>query len=92
MSVTPELLDTLCKALADGNAARAGIDRELRAAFPELTFAVCSDDDIPSRVKPVAEGDGFRLYGINISDHCAGLTGDLDAASGLTIALTDDEE
>lgn len=90
--ITEEFLATLCTALADGNARRPGIDRELREAFPGITFTVCEDDDIPSRLKPLAEGEGFALYGVNTCGHCAALTADITAAGGITIGLREEDE
>jgi hypothetical protein len=91
MNVTPELLQTVCSALANGNATRPGVDRELREAFPGIPFTVCDDNDVPSRLKPLVEGEGFALYGVNVSDHCAAMTSNIDASNGLAIALKDDE-
>ena len=59
---------------------------------PGISFAVCDDNDIPSRIKPVAEGTGFALYGIAGGEHCASLTTNLDAAGGLAIALRDEDD
>ena len=83
----PELIEHICTMLANGNARRAGIDRELRTAFPGLTFSVCDDNDIPSRIRPLAMRDDFALYGIDTGGHCAALTTDIEAAGGLAIAL-----
>lgn len=87
--MTPELIQQVCTALADGNARRAGIERELRAAFPGLAFSVCDDNDIPSRIRPLAMRDDFALYGIDTGGHCAALTTDIESAGGLAIALID---
>ncbi len=92
MTLTAEFLDTVCHALADGNARRPGVDAELREAFPGIVFKVCDDNDIPSRLKPVASGEGFSLYAINTSGHCAQLTTQLEGAGGIAIGLTDDDE
>lgn len=92
MSLNPAFIEQLCTALGNGNAARPGIDAELRDAFPGVLFSVCSDNDIPSRIKPIANGEGFALYGINTSDHCAALTTQLEAAGGIAIALVDDDD
>lgn len=92
MSLTPELLDTVCHALANGNAQRPGIDSALREAFPGIVFTVCDDNDIPSRLKPVATGEGFALYAVNTGGHCAQLTSNIEGAGGLTIGLIDDDE
>lgn len=85
--LTLALIQQVCSALADGNALRPGIDRELRAAFPGLAFSVCDDNDIPSRIRPLITGEGFALYGIDTSGHCAALTSDIESAGGLAIAL-----
>jgi len=90
--ITPELLATVSAALANGNARRPGVDRELREAFPGIPFTVCDDDDIPSRLKPLAEGEGFALYGVNTCGHCAALTADIESSGGLTIGLRDENE
>lgn len=90
--ITPALLERVSHALADGNARHPGVDQALRAAFPGITFALCDDNDIPSRIAPLTTGTGFALYGIGSSGHCASLTSNIEAASGLAIALTDDEE
>ncbi|MDR3413821.1 MAG: DUF6129 family protein [Formivibrio sp.] len=87
--MTEELIRQVYSALADGAARRPGIDRELRVAFPGLAFSVCDDNDIPSRIKPIASGKDFALYGICTSDHCASLTSDIESAGGLAIALID---
>lgn len=90
--ITPELIQTVSKTLAEGNARRPGVDRALREAFPGIAFTLCDDNDIPSRLTPLVTGEGFALYGIGNNGHCATLTSDPDSASGLAIALTDDDE
>lgn len=90
--ITPELLQTVSTALADGNARIPGIEQKLREAFPGVTFSLCMDDDIPSRLKPLLTGEGFALYGISTGGHCAALTSSAESASGLAIALLNDDE
>jgi len=61
----------------------------LRADFPGVHFSVCSDDDMPPRLAPVA-GNGFcRLYYVDSANHCLRLTSDAEAATGLVVALRD---
>lgn len=91
MNVTPELLATICAMLENGNAARSGIDQDLRDTYPGIPFTLFDDNDVPSRLKPLAQGNGFVLYGVNTTDHCAQLTSDMESSNGLAIALTDDE-
>ena len=92
MSLTPDFLDIICHALANDNARRPGVDAQLREAFPGIVFTVCDDNDMPSRLKPVATGEGFALYAINTSGHCAQLTSQLEGAGGLAIGLTDNDK
>lgn len=89
--ISAELLDDVSRILAR-QPALAGVDAELRLAFPGVMFTLCNDNDIPSRQKPLRLGKGFALYGINTSGHCATLAADLDSAGGLAVALIDDEE
>ena len=90
--ITRELLGLLSAALADGKAARPGIDQAMRDAFPGVTFSRCDDNDIPSRLAPLASGEGFALYGIAGGAHCATLTADPESACGLVIAVVNDED
>lgn len=64
----------------------------LRGTFPGVHFTVCSDDDIPARMRSVAGNDCCRLYYVDASDHCLKLTADAAAATGLVVALCDDDE
>ena len=66
----------------------------LRKAFPGVHFAVCSDDDMPPRLAPVAGNTFCRLYYVDSANHCLRLTSDAEAATGLVVALRDwdDEE
>jgi len=90
--ITPDFLKQVCDKLADGNARMPSVDLALRQAFPGVPFTLCSDNDVPSRLQPMAYGDGFALYGINTGGHCAALTCIADAATGIAIALTDDDD
>lgn len=90
MSVDAELLARVRHALADGNARRPDLARRLRDVFPAVSFCVCDDDDVPARLSPLAEGEGFALYGIHTGGHCASLTGNLEHAGGIAVALRDD--
>jgi len=66
--------------------------RHLRAAFAGVHFSMCSDDDMPARVPFAAENPYCRLYGVKSGEHCVSLTTDLDAATGLVVALVDRDE
>lgn len=65
-----------------GEAAMAALRRQ----WPELRFVACPDDDVPPRLKAVAEGEGWALYYIAGGEHCLSLTTDPAAAIGLVVA------
>lgn len=90
--IAPGLLSEICTMLADGTAQTPQVAALLREAFPGTPFSVCSDNDIPSRIRPLATGEGFALYGLNTTEHCAALTSASEHADGIVIGLTDDEE
>lgn len=74
----------------EGQAGNANYEQQLRAAFPDMHFTFCLDDDVISD-NPVAEQPGFRLYLVDSSDHCLCLTTDPDSASGLVVAECEQE-
>lgn len=58
----------------------------LRKAWPNLRFVACSEDDIPARLKPALQGEGFSLYYVGGGEHCLALSQDADSAIGLVVA------
>lgn len=64
----------------------------LRTLFSGIHFSVCSDDDIPERLTPAASNTFCRLYYVESAGHCLQLTGDAAVATGLVVALTDQDE
>ncbi len=58
---------------------------ELRAAFPELHFTYCQDDDISS-AEPVRESERFNVYLVDGRGHCLCFTRDAEAATGVVLA------
>ncbi len=62
------------------------LEAELRRRWPALRFTLCSDDDVPARLAPAFEGEGFNLYLIGGGEHCLALTTDACAAIGLVVA------
>lgn len=59
---------------------------ELRRAWPGIHFTYCSEDEVPARLSPYAEGEGFDLYLVSNAEHCVAFTGSLDAATGVVLA------
>lgn len=67
------------------NQGDANRDQALRAAFPDLHFTFCMDDDVLFD-GPALAGSGFNLYLVDSSDHCLRLTGDMQTATGVVVA------
>ena len=64
----------------------------LRETFPGIHFSVCSDDDVPPRLAPAAEGPGYRLYYVDSRSHCLCFAAEATEASGLLVAMLDKDE
>jgi hypothetical protein len=81
--------DTLAKVVAQVDAVGLGETTvtALRQAWPGVHFTYCSEDDIPARLSPVAEGEGFGVYLVSGADHCVAFTDHLEAATGLVLAV-----
>ncbi len=63
-----------------------------RRIWDQGSLTVCNENDISGLAKPVMEGDGFDLYLIDASQHCACLTNDFERACGVVVALHDEED
>jgi hypothetical protein len=86
--------DTLAKVIEQVNAvglAEATVSA-LRQAWPGVHFTYCSEDDIPARLNPVAEGEGFGIYLVSGAEHCVAFTDHLEAATGLVLAVQSEED
>lgn len=59
---------------------------ELRRAWPAIHFTYCSEDEVPARLSPYAEGEGFDLFLVSNAEHCVAFTGDPAAATGVVLA------
>jgi hypothetical protein len=85
--------DSLAKVVAQVDA--VGLDEAsvaaLRQAWPTIHLTLCSEDDIPARLKPVAEGVGYGVYLVSGADHCVAFTDHLEAATGLVLAANSQE-
>lgn len=80
----------------DQVAGRAQADYEtllghLRGSFPGIHITVCGEDDIPVRLRAAAGNDACSLYYVNSGAHCLSLTDDAEAATGLVVAMRDDD-
>lgn len=85
--------DTLAKVVAQVDA--VGLTEAtvtaLRQAWPGVHFTYCSEDDIPARLSPVAEGVGYGVYLVSGAEHCVAFTDHLEAATGLVLAANSEE-
>jgi hypothetical protein len=63
----------------------------LRREWPGIHFTFCGEDDVPARLNPVLEGQGFNLYLVNNADHCVAFTSDLEIATGIVLATVSDD-
>lgn len=63
----------------------------LRAAYPDIHFTYCLDDDIIN-AKPVIEEEKFNIYLVDGREHCLCLTNDYDAATGVVVAEVVDDD
>lgn len=61
--------------------------QQLRREWPDLHFTLCSEEDVPARLKPAFEGDGFALYLVSNASHCVAFTEALDAATGVVLSV-----
>lgn len=86
--------DTL-EQIADATAALGALNDDalagLKQQWPDLRFTLCSDDDMPARMPPALERDGFNLYMVGGGEHCISLTTDPEQAIGLVVAWVDEE-
>ena len=62
----------------------------LRGRYPDLHFTFCMDDDVVT-AKPVKMHAAFNLYLVDSSSHCLALTQDMQLATGLVVAVRDEE-
>lgn len=86
--------ETLAQVTA--KAAQVGLNEAglaaLRQAWPDIHFTFCSEDDVPARLTPAAEGEGFAVFLVSGAQHCIGFTNHLEAATGLVLASVSDDD
>lgn len=83
--ISAETLAEVTKKAGEVGPTEAGV-ATLRKAWPEIHFTFCSEDDVPARLAPASEGEGFALYLVSGAQHCVGFTNHLEAATGLVLA------
>jgi len=88
-SLLPDILDRVA---ANSRLPDEELARLLRGSYEGVHFSVCRDDDMPPRVPFAVENAVCRLYFVKSGDHCVSLTTDASAATGLVVALVDQDE
>ncbi len=58
---------------------------DLKSQFQDFHFTYCMDDDMGA-YEPSVEANGFNIYFVDSSNHCATLTRSPDNASGMVLA------
>ncbi len=90
--IAPEFLDQVLRHVAAApSCIHETLAQGLRAAFPGRHVSVCNDDDIPPRLTPAAENAACLIYFVATGEHCLSLTNDAGAATGIVVALRDED-
>lgn len=91
--ITPDYLDAvLAHVAASPSQDYEALVQELRATFPGRHISVCGGDDVSPRLAPAAGNPVCEIYYVATGEHCLSLTNDLAAATGIVVALRDDED
>jgi hypothetical protein len=77
---------------AQSSLAHEALVQRLRDHFPGCHISVCSEDDVSPRLSPAAENRVCEIYYVASGEHCLSLTNDEAAATGIVVALRDDED
>lgn len=88
--IVPETLDRIASAVAALGGPNEQAQATLKQAWPELRFTFCSDDDMPARLSPALQREGFNLYLVGGGEHCLSLTKDPEQAIGVVLASVDE--
>jgi hypothetical protein len=89
--IVPETLEQIASAAAALGELNEAALEPLRQRWPDLRFTLCSDDDMPARMKPALRRDGINLYLVGGGEHCLSLTEDPLMAIGVVLAWVDGE-
>ncbi len=86
--------DTLARIVAEVESRGPGeaTVAALRGTFPDLHFTACSEDDVPARLTPVAQGPGYALHLVSGATHCVNFTTQPEAATGLVLASVEESD
>jgi hypothetical protein len=90
MSLDADILSAVATRAAELELSEASV-AHLRREWPGIHFTFCGEDDVPARLNPVFEGQGFNLYLVNNADHCVAFTSDLEIATGIVLATVSED-
>lgn len=91
--IAPTLLDgVLGHVSANADTSDDILISQLRETFSGVHFSICRDNDMPSRMPFAAENPICRLYYVTSGEHCLSLATDSESATGLVVALVDQDE
>ncbi|OIR13755.1 hypothetical protein GALL_48900 [mine drainage metagenome] len=88
--IVPETLNRIASAAAACGELNDDALLSLKQTWPDLRFTLCSNEDMPARLPPALQREGFNLYLINGSEHCLSLTDDPAQAIGVVLAYVDE--
>ena len=84
-AIDASLLDAVARRAGELMLNEASV-AHLRREWPGVHFTLCSEDDVPARLNPAYQRDGFNLDLVSNASHCVGFTNHLEAASGIVLA------
>lgn len=87
-AIDASLLDAVARRAGELMLNEASI-AHLRREWPNIHFTLCSEDDVPARLNPACQGEGFNLYLVSNASHCINFTNQLEAASGIVLATVE---
>jgi len=91
-AVTSGLIDAvLAQVLARRQTTHDALTQALRSSHPGIHISVCGEDDVSPRLSPAAENDACAIYYVASGEHCLSLTNDASAATGIVVALREEE-
>lgn len=90
MAFDSAFLNTVASRAAELDLSEANL-AHLRREWPGIHFTFCDEDDVPARLSPFLEGQGFNLYLVNNADHCVAFTSQLEAATGIVLATVSED-
>jgi len=90
--IASETIDAVIAKIEGADYLGEAVVQELREAYPDIPFTLCSFDDIGANAKPVAERTEFKVYLVDSREHCACLTNNNDIATGIVLAEVEDDD